>query len=957
MNLRHGFTLERTKELKEIAATMYLYTHEKTGLRLLWLKRDDDNKTFAISFATQPWDDTGVFHILEHSVLCGSDLYPVKEPFVELLKSSLNTFLNAITFPDKTMYPVCSRNDKDFINLTRVYLDAVFRPMIARKEEIFMQEGWHIEFEDGKPSYKGVVFNEMKGAFANPDELIETELWRMMFPDTTYGFNSGGDPTAIPTLTYENFMQAYRRFYAPSNATVLLDGDLNLDEVLTILDEEYLSHYEKTQRVAPPALQKPVKAEGEIEYELSPDEPVEGRLRLCYGKVLGTFDQRERIAAMEALCQALTATNQSPLTRAILSEGLAENVSLSVQTGMLQPNVFLDVENIREENLDRLEDVLWRTIEAQAGQLDHDEIEAILTNMEFKHREADYGSFPKGLVLSMNVMDSWLYGGEPEAFLEVGTLYDDLRKKLGEGYFEALLREVLIDNPHSCKLLLRPSHEAGEKRRKEEQDRLETIISRWTPEQKQAALDAQARLQTWHDTPDTPEQLATLPRLTIDDLPAEPERIQVKKTEVCGFPLLLHSDATGGIVYANLYFNAGSCDAEELSCLAFLCSALDEADTAKHSAEEMTRLMRLTCGRFSVSPSCNYVAGGIGGYVNLLKVSLSARPRDLKRALELAIERLTESVFTEGRVRDVLKQMRTDFDMSMATSGHSLGIVRVRAQYTAEWASNEAVSGISFGQWLRRHDQEGDYANLIEKMNALLKRLINANTLIFSLNGADDEAVRLAGATLTDLLPVSAVPEEAVIRPLCVRKEGLAIPADVCFAEMGCMLDLPEGHLPGFMRVVGHVLNYDYLWQVIRVQGGAYGAGVTSSLSGAVGYYTYRDPSGAASLNRFRQSVDYLEAFADKTEDLTQLIIGTVAETFRLMTPRLRTDIGDTQYFQNTTWESICQSYREIIETTPDDLKAGAEMLRKALTNAGICLVGPEEKLKSCEDIDSIIRV
>ena len=456
----HGFVVEREVSLPELDAVMYQMKHEKTGLELVWISREEENKVFGIGFETLPWNDTGVFHILEHSVLCGSKNYPVKEPFVELLKNSMNTFLNAMTFPDKTFYPVASRNDKDFVNLMRVYLDAVFYPAVYTKPEIFYQEGWHYEFDsEGKPGYKGVVFNEMKGAFADADELMDMTINRALFPDTPYRYVSGGDPTKIPDLTYEEFIESHKRFYSPSNAYVYLDGAMDIDAILGIINDEYLSSFEQTKRMDPPTLQSAVDAgEQQIEYEIGADENEDGKIRLSWGRVIGTYAEREKLTAMQILSDVLTGNNQAPLTKAVLEDGLAETMRLYTIDGVANPWVKIEARNVKKENCKQVEKRIFDTLNALAnGGLDHEKLEASMANLEFQMRERDYGSYPQGLILGMQVFDSWLYGGAPEANLQIGDLFVHLREKMKQGYFEHLVREELLENPHRCKVALIPS--------------------------------------------------------------------------------------------------------------------------------------------------------------------------------------------------------------------------------------------------------------------------------------------------------------------------------------------------------------------------------------------------------------------------------------------------------------------------------------------------------------------
>ena len=455
----HGFAIRAVHELSEIRGKLWEMEHVKSGAKLVWLDRKDENKTFSITFRTLPSDDTGVFHILEHSLLCGSQHYPVKEPFVELMKSSMHTFLNAMTFPDKTVYPVSSRNDKDFMNLLRVYMDAVLHPAIYSHPEIFFQEGWHYELDkDGSIVYKGVVLNEMKGVFASPNAIVQKEISRLLFPDTSYRYVSGGDPIHIPELTYEQFIEHHRRFYRPDNAYIILDGSVDLELVLNVLDTEYLSAYDRENTQLSIPMQRPIKSvPKKAYYELPPDEPVVGRARLIWGNVLGDFRNREAQMALRALADTLCGSNQSPLKRALLSAKLAQDVRISLMDGIQQPVAILEVRNMDESCMAAVENTVQSELKRLCHEgLDHEQLAAVLANYEFQMRERDYGSMPQGLGFSMDILDSWLYGGNPAANLETGKLFTSLNRKLEEGWFERLLGQIFMDNPHNCQVLLLP---------------------------------------------------------------------------------------------------------------------------------------------------------------------------------------------------------------------------------------------------------------------------------------------------------------------------------------------------------------------------------------------------------------------------------------------------------------------------------------------------------------------
>lgn len=954
-----GFSVIKATALPELDAVSYHMRHDKTGLELVWLKRDEENKTFGIAFETLPWDDTGVFHILEHSVLCGSDKYPVKEPFVELMKNSMNTFLNALTFQDKTFYPISSRNDKDFINLMRVYLDAVFCPLIYSKPEIFYQEGWHYELdEQGNASYKGVVFNEMKGAFASADELVVDKLNCLLFPQSPYRFVSGGDPASVPDLTYEAFVDSHRRFYAPSNAYVFLDGDLDIEKVLGIINDEYLCHYEKTQRMAPPAMQAPVSGTAEDFYELAPGEKLEGKTRLSFGKVIGSFADREKLVAMEVLSRVLCGTNQSPLTRAILSEGLAEEVTMGVNDGMLQPWLVLDVKNIREENLQKVEQLITAQLEEMAAKgLDHAQLEAVMANTEFNMRERDYGYYPQGIIFGFTALESWLYGGDPTANLQVGELFVNLKKKMREGYFEQLIRQMLLENPHSAKVVLRPSYTAGEERRAKEQARLARETAAWTEEDRTQVAARQEKLLAWQNSVDTPEALATIPQLSLEDIPDQPEQIPTEVVQIAGLPVLKHELHTGGIVYVTLYFDADHCTAQELSYLSFACGLLGQTDTDLHSAEQIINKTRLLCGGFNIYPTVYTVAGDPGNVTTKLCLSFSTLEKDLSEALDHVIEVLTQSVFKEENAHDILRQTKMQIFQRAVMAGNSVGLSRVTAQFSPSGVAEEYIGGVCYHQWLKEMDENWDFAALVQKMQTLLASIVNRKSLTVSVSGANSGAVEALASAVAERIPERENLPKAKIQPWGKRKESIAVPADISFAVLGGNIKDHGGESCGQMQLASQIISLGYLWNVIRVQGGAYGTGMVAWNTGLTACYSYRDPNGAASLERYRQSAAFLKDTAQSGADLTGFIIGAVANASPLLTPRAKARTGDSQYFTKSTWEDRCRKLRQLLGATAEELTQIAEVIEKTMADGGICMVGGKEQLEKCPELENIITL
>lgn len=954
-----GFTLNKVTRLPELDADLYRMTHDKTGLELVWLKREEENKTFGIAFETLPWDDTGVFHILEHSVLCGSRKYPTKEPFVELMKSSMNTFLNAMTFQDKTLYPVSSRNDKDFVNLMRVYLDAVFCPMIYSKPEIFYQEGWHYELDEaGSASYKGVVFNEMKGAFASADELVVNGLNRELFPDSPYRFVSGGDPASIPDLTYEAFVDSHRRFYAPSNAYVFLDGAMDIEQVLGILNDEYLCNYEKTQRMAPPAMQPAVSGQWEGFYELAPGEELEGKTRLSFGKVIGTFDDREKLVATQVLAEVLCGTNQSPLCKAILSQGLAEEVTMTVNDGILQPWLVLDIRNLREEDLEAVQSLLRKELEALAGKgLDHAQLEAVMANTEFKLRERDYGYYPQGIIFSFSALETWLYGGDPAANLEVGDLFVRLREKMREGYFEQLIRDVLLDNPHSAKVVLRPSYTAGEERRAAEASRLDKEVAAWTEADRKAVSARQEALIAWQESVDTPEILATIPQLSLEDIPTQPEQIPTEVTEIAGIPVLKHELHTGGIAYISMYFDGDFATEEDLSCLSFACQLLGQSDTDTHSAEEILNKTRLLCGNFEIRPSTYVVDGDPKNVVTKLCVRFSTLEANLAEAMDHVVEVLTRSRFREEIAHDILRQTKMELFQQAVMAGNAVGLNRVLAQTSPAGVAEDHIGGICYYEWVKQLDKAWDFAPLNEKMCALLSAIINKNGMTLSFSGMDREHISPCVEALARAIPEKSLLPKAHIRPWGKRKEGIVIPADIAFATLGGNLLDHGGKACGQMQLASQIISLGYLWNVIRVQGGAYGTGMLARDNGLTACHSYRDPNGAASLERYRECAAFLREVAENETDFTSFIIGAVANGSPLMTPRTKAQVGDSHYFSRITWEDRCRKRRELLGATAQDLIALAQVLEQTLADGGICLVGGREQLDRCPELETILTL
>ena len=941
-----GFRKTRETPLRELDGVLIEYTHEKTGLKLAWLKRDEENKTFGIAFETLPENSTGVFHILEHSTLCGSQKYPAKEPFVELLKSSMNTFLNAMTYSDKTVYPVSSKNDKDFMNLVSVYLDAVFAPSIYQKPEIFRQEGWHYEpQDDGSVCYNGVVFNEMKGVYSDPDELAETAILQALFPDTPYHFSSGGDPAKIPDLTYEQFLDTHRRFYSPSNAYVFLDGNVDLNAVLALLDGEYLSHMEKGERMAPPQVQPPVKVPLLCaEYEVSSEEEEDGAARLIFASVIGDYSAREKIIAIEILTDVLCGSNHAPLCKAILEDGLAEDVLMFVQGEILQPYVKLELRNMRHENTEQAQAVVRRVLtEIAENGINKETLDASIANLKFKMQERDFGGDVQGVSLFLQVMESWLYGGNPEANLEVEALFASLEEKKNQGYFEQLIKEVLLQNEHSCKVQLLPSHTLGVRRAEAEMQRIGTELENMSEAQVKALYDEQNALIEWQMSEDSPEVLASMPALTIADVDAKPEYFQTEISNIEDICVLRHPISHNGVCYVSMYFDINGLDEEEYSQAALLCDVLGKLETSQYSAEQIANAARKTFGSLDFSIAAFAGENEIDTCKAKLCVTYSTLSENAQKAQDLAVHILRDTHFDNASaILDIVRQRRLELYQDIMMSGSAAALRRLMAASTVSGVVSECSAGIQYYQYLKTLDSLKNFGFL----KAIADKIFCRSGLTVSFTG-DIPQTQLAAF---ECLPAGEDSEKQIcIKPWGTASEGFAIPSDVAFAARGGNVHSCGGRFSGLMALASHVISLNYLWNAIRVQGGAYGAGLVVRETGFCGGYSYRDPSAAQSLETFSRVGEYLKNTMKPSIDLTGAIIGTIADGSPLLTIRMKGQQADARYFSGLTYKTLCARRKALLNAVPEDLTQIAELFDTTLQEqSSICVIGAKEQLDSC---------
>ena len=951
--LLHGFRVTRVRELAELKAQLVEMVYEKNGAQLAWLDRPDQNMSFAIAFKTVPENDTGVFHILEHSVLCGSDKYPVKEPFVNLLRTSLQTFLNAMTFGDKTMYPVSSRNKKDFANLVDIYMDAVLHPAIYSQENIFRQEGWHYELaEDGSLLRNGVVYNEMKGAYASEDTLIESQMEKLLFPDSCYRHDSGGDPAHIPELTYEQFLNAHRRFYHPGNSRIFLDGQIDLDATLALLDG-YLKDYGPSPDPEPEIpMQAPTGFHSaRIEYEIAPNEDPAHRGHLAMGFVGGTFAQQKELIGLNVLSDVLCGSNEAPLKKALLEQGLAEDVSMYANATQ-QIVAEISIHNTDEEKVPQIQAVCREVLTDLARNgIPKDQIVAALNSREFRVREADFGRMSPGVIYAISAMDTWLYGGDPAESLCFDEVFAQLRREMDQGYFEKLLEKTFLENTHCAQVYCAPSHTVGEQARKREAEQLAALLATWDQDKKdQVAAQAKA-LKEHQQAPDSPEALATLPQLKLSDVAKKPEPIPMEVGKTGQTPVLYVPVNTSGIVYADFYFDARDLTLEELPLADLLASLLGQAATEKRDSLSLLNAIKTHLGAFDAGME-GYSRKGDPHYcAPALVVSTSMLKTSVDQALPLIAEVLTGSVLRDRPlVGKLLRQKKLDTRQYIVMSGNRFASTRAAAGFSASGMVAEALGGLENYRWLCKTEaafSQGD-DTLLAQLEALAKRLLCRARLTLCLTGDRDEAL---AARLAEPLPMG----EAVTAPASypgwgARREGFVIPAEVSFAAKGGNQLLLGSTYRGEQRVAASALSLDYLWNTIRVQGGAYGCGLQIASAGQVVFHTYRDPNAAGSLAAFDRAGDFLRAQHYSKEEIEGLILGTISDADPMLTPRLKGRNAAALYLSGRTQADQDELYSQILSTTWADMEQFADLLDQTCAQGSVCVIGGKALLDACGD-------
>ena len=964
LNAVKGYELIQQKTLHDLKSEGYLLRHKKSGARVLLMENDDNNKVFSIGFRTPPEDSTGLPHILEHSVLCGSKNFPVKDPFVELVKGSLNTFLNAMTFPDKTVYPVASCNDKDFQNLMHVYMDAVFYPNIYQHDEIFRQEGWsyNLESVDDALTYNGVVYNEMKGAFSSPEGVLDRVILNTLFPDNTYANESGGDPDVIPELTYEQFLDFHRKYYHPSNSYIYLYGDMDMAEKLNWLDEMYLSDFDVQEIDSAIAFQEPFDQvkDVEITYSISSSEPEEDNTFLSYNKVIGTSLDRELYQAFQVLDYALLSAPGAPLKQALLDVGIGKDILGSYDNGIYQPMFSVVAKNANAEQKDAFVSVVEKTLsDIVKNGIDEKSLLAGINYNEFRYREADFGNYPKGLMYGLQMFDSWLYDEEkPFLHVEATETFEFLKTQVKEGYFEQLIQTYLLDNTHGAIVVVKPEKGRTARLDKELEAKLQTYKNSLSKEEVERLVTATHQLVEYQESEDSLQDQKKIPVLKREDISRDITPICNEILEYAGTPIIYHDIETNGIGYVDLVFDLSGVPQEMLPYVGILQATLGVIDTEHYGYGELFNEINVHTGGIGTSLElyADVTKAKEKEFRTTFEIKAKALYPKLNVAFEMIQEILTQSKLDdEKRLREILSMTKSRLQMRFQSAGHVTASTRAMSYLSPLSMWKELTAGIAYYEVVKRIEEnfETEKETLIANLKMLVKMIFRADNMMVSFTAAREglEGLETLVGGCKKLLFTEPVETEPCVIFCEKKNEGFKTSSKVQYvARVGNFLD--EGFdYTGALQVLRVILSYDYLWQNVRVKGGAYGCMCNFSKLGEGYFMSYRDPNLEKTNKVYEDVVKYIKEFSASERDMTKYIIGTISNIDQPMTPVAKGDRSMNLYMNRVTEEMILEERNQILEATEEDIRALAEIVEAVLKDNYFCVIGSEEKIEEQKEL------
>lgn len=964
-----AYELVEKTEMPELKSTGYLLRHRKTKARVVLMENQDENKVFSIGFRTPPKDSTGVAHIVEHTVLCGSKEFPVKDPFIELAKGSLNTFLNAMTYPDKTVYPVASCNDKDFQNLMHVYLDAVFYPNIYKEEKIFRQEGWHYELEriDAPLTYNGVVFNEMKGVFSSPSQLLERNIQQSLFPDTAYGVESGGDPEAIPDLTYEDYLAFHEKYYHPSNSYIYLYGDLDMEEKLNWIDAHYLSAFDAISVDSEVALQDAFEEKKEEYgfYSVTEGEETEGKAYFSYNAVCGDSMDRHLYRAFQVLSYVLVQSVGAPLKQALLDAGIGNDISCYYEESIRQPYFSIIAKNVRMEQKQDFLHLIQEELSSLVKEgINKQSLRAAINGLEFQYREADFGNYPKGLMYGLQIFDSWLYDEEkPFIHIRANDTFDFLKEQVDTDYFEKLIERYLLDNPHASFVSVQPKVGLTGRMEEEEKRRLAVYKESLSEEEKEALVKQTTELKRYQEEPTPPEDLKCIPLLSRDDIGKKAQPFFNEEKELSGIKVLHHDLFTNGINYFRFAFDVKDLK-EYTPYLSLLAELISAVDTEKYTKLELGNEILLHAGGISTDLNV-YMNRKTDDYRMLWEIGGKALYGEMGEVLRLVQEMLVRSkTGDEKRLREIIGEARSVKQMGLQSAGHNTAIIRAMSYQRESSYVNDHIRGIAYYDFLCDLDDhfEGRKTALIPLLETLMKKIFVKERLLMDVT-ADTEGYNAMASNIGNLLEGlpqqndATLPEPVWKMQPSKKNEGFKTAGKVQYvARVG---NFTNKGIPyqGINKVVRTILGYDYLWNEVRVKGGAYGVMCAFGDDGNGFMVSYRDPNLLETNEVYQGVPEYLAHFDADERDMMKYIIGTVSDLDTPLTPRAKGRRSGNAYLTGVTMEDVQRERDEVLAADADKIRGTAKTVEAVLSDGYVCALGSEAKIKEAASLFDTVRV
>ncbi len=954
----HGFELKEKKFVKEVNAKCFLFEHSKSGARLLKIAADDPNKTFSIAFKTVPQSDAGTPHIMEHSVLNGSKNFPVKSPFDILARGSLNTFLNAMTGSDITIYPVASMNNKDYFNLMHVYLDAVFNPLIYDDPRILKQEGWHYELtdKDAPVVYKGVVYNEMKGAFSSPTRELGFQLQKNLFPDNGYGLSSGGYPTAIPTLTQEAFIDFHKKYYHPSNSYIFLYGDADLDKELSFINSAYLSNYEKSDAKAFIPLQDSFAKMKKVMayYPAAEGSATEDQTYLSLGYVCGKNTDQKLVFALDILSDVLVNQEAAPVRKALQEAGIGKEVRASVDP--MKQNVFeIRVQNANPEENEKFLAIVETTLKRVADEgLDMEAVEGILNRLEFRKREGNDAQ--KGLTYNFNVLNGWFFAEDPFLSLEWEKPLAAIKADMQKGYLEKVIKSHLLDNPHAVLLTLEPKPGMEKETNARIAEELQAYKASLSDQEIENLIEETQSLIEYQKREDTAEALATIPMLDLEDIDPRTEWYKVTEKNIGDVPLLHYDTFTNDVVYTRLYLDAKVLPQELVPYAALLSEVLSSLNTEKFDYGELDKQLNLHTGGFNTFLGSYLGEQNDDNLMPMFIVQAKAMNNKVDQMLRLTDEIINHTRFTDKeRLKAVLTRHQSRLDANVKSNGFGIAITRMRSYFTNAGQFEEKTNGLDYYWFVTDLVNSFDdrYERLIDKLEKTARLLFNRNHAMVSVTCSSDDLKNVTALMEEFLgrLPDEPVTMEEWTFTTDMKNEGLLSASKVQYVLQGYDFKELGYEWNGKMRVLEQILSRDWLTNQIRVIGGAYGGFSSIQPNGQIFFGSYRDPNLTETLENFDGTVDYLNAFDADKETLTRFIIGTIARMDRPLTASQQGNRAVEYYFEKTTADDVQQEREAVLNTSTEDIRSMRQLIADFLSQNTYCVYGNEEKLKANQSL------